>query len=96
MKDAVGKGVLNKIIAMRESGWTIIDVASQLGIYPWQVSYVSKFIKACVSMEEYVRLSKEATAYGMTIGELLMDVFNNHFEEYEKKRKKQCKNVKAA
>jgi len=90
-RDAVGKRVLEKIIAFREKGWTIIDTASQLGIYPWQVSYVSKFIKVCVSMEEYVELEKRATEYGMTVGELLMDVFNSYIDSYEKKRKKETK-----
>lgn len=90
-REAVGKKKLRDIIMLRERGYTVEQTAHRLGIMPWQVSYVSRFVKTCISNEEYGYLLENAYELNMTPGELMMDVFNEHFDAYARKKKLKIK-----
>lgn len=80
---ALGKSKLQDIIHLRSLGHTISETAWRLGVYPWIVAYVSRFVKVCVSSEEMLYLEEESSKHNFgTVGEFMMDVFNRCYEEY--------------
>lgn len=91
-KEAVGLSKIKNMIRHRSAGKTIADTAYRLGLLPWHVSYLTRFIKVCVSAEELMWLEEEASKHRFgTVGELLMDVFNRCYEKYYAKELKRGK-----
>jgi hypothetical protein len=81
--EAVGKTKLRDIISLRSAGHTISETAWRLGLYPWVVAYVSRFVRMCVSSEEMQFLEEESQRHKFgTVGEFVMDVFNRCYEDY--------------
>ena len=74
---------LSDMIHLRSFGYTIAETAFRLGVFPWNVSYLTRFVKMCVSTEEMMWLEEEMNANKFsTVGEFVMDVFNRTYEEY--------------
>lgn len=93
-KEAVGKKKLSDMVHLRSTGKTIDDTAFRLGLLPWNVSYLTRMLRVCVSAEELQYLEEQAEHHGFsTVGELIMDVFNTSYEEhyFSKKRKKRVR-----
>jgi hypothetical protein len=79
----VGKRILSQIIQLRSSGMSAAQTAYELGMKPWQIYYVSLFVKMCVSSDEYRYLQEEARFHRFgSAGEFVMDVFNRSYEEF--------------
>lgn len=79
---AIGMRVLSDMISLRSAGETISWTARHLGLAPWHVSYLTRFVKVCVSYDEFRLLTEEAERWGWsTVGEFIMDVFNRHYEK---------------
>ena len=80
---AIGLSKLSEIIHLRSAGETIAQTAEELGLAPWHVGYVSRFIKVCVSNDEYRFLREEMSRWGFgTVGEFVMDVFHRCYDKH--------------
>lgn len=75
------------VIGHRERGCTIHETARLTGCYPWQVAYHTRFIKACVTVEERAEIRERAAQLGLTEGELLADVYNTYIAAYSKRNR---------
>lgn len=99
--EAIGTKLLARIIQWRSRGETISQTAHALGLRPWHVSYLTRFIKVCISNEEYQWLYKEADRWGYgSVGELVMECFNQtyekHFVPLMKRGRRKVSKIKAA
>jgi len=89
MKTAKARSKLRDMLYLRSRGKTINDTAGRLGLYPWEVAYLTKAIKCHVTLEEALYIEEQAERIGFTEGELIMDVWTEFGEEYLKlKRRK--------
>lgn len=97
-KKDVGKRLLSDIVHFRSAGETAVQTARHLGLVPWQVSYLTRFLKVCVTHEEHEWLLDEMERWGFsTVGEFIMDVFNRCYEEsYSSERRRKVKGLKTA
>lgn len=92
--ESLGKRQISDIIHLRSRGETISQTAYRLGLAPWHISYISRFLKVCVSSEELMWIEEEAEANGFgTVGEFVMDVFNRTYEEFYKKASRKKKSA---
>jgi len=92
--EALGKKKIDEIIQLRSKGKTISETAWTLGIAPWHVAYISRFLKLCVTAEEFQWIEEEAEANNFgTVGEFVMDVFNRTYEEFYKKAPRKKKSA---
>ncbi len=79
---------LSEVIDLRERGYTIAEAAHRAGVRPWQIAGQTKFVKSCVTTEEWDEIERRAAAHGLTMGQLMADVFNAYIGHYDKRRLK--------
>jgi len=81
--------VIDDIIQMRSSGTSVPEVSEQLGLHPWQIYALTKFVKVLVTTDEGRMLEEHAEEFGFgSVGEYLMDVHNKHAAAYARKHRK--------
>jgi len=64
MKTARGLERIADMIHLRSQGRTIDETAFRLGLLPWRVSYLTRFVKVCLSSEELLWVEEESERWG--------------------------------
>lgn len=94
---SVSKKTLTDMIHRRSLGETISQTAHYLDVKPWTVSYLTRFIRVCVTNDEFKYLVDLAESHHFgTVGEFIMDVFHRTYESHyvpmvKKARRKKSK-----
>jgi hypothetical protein len=75
--------IISEMIHYRSLGETIAATARFLGIAPWLVSYRTRFLKMCITHEEFRYWSQMAEHHGFgSVGEFIADVVNTSYEKH--------------
>lgn len=81
--DNLSNRIISEMIHLRSKGETIAQTAWHLGIAPWLVSYRTRFLKLCITNEEFKYWSEMAEHHGFgTVGEFIADVVNTSYEKH--------------